>query len=185
MFLWQFSHVDVGAIDRSDKLKMELQEALLKVKEAENAELRTFEHSQKALNHAAKRGLRCEARNGDGILRAASLIPPMYSNVYLEVKDLVSCPDIPAGVANMAHRLIATCTTSLDICQSVELQRRLLLGDYSPSQEDVVMSEFFQALGYNAYAADKLVLTNDCGPDVFSCCVEVMRPAGVIQTQSP
>merc|ERR1711871_906269 len=79
---------------------------------------------------------------------------------------------------------MATCNTSLEICQSVELQRRLLLGDYNPKLEDVLMSEFVETLGYNVHAADKLLLTNDCGPNVFSCCVELMRPAVINAVQN-
>ena len=153
-----FCNVDIGKIDNSKQLKAAVQDSLLKNNLMEVANLKTFENSQKALNHAAKRGL---------------------SNVFMEMQAMEK--DHGEGLSAeqlklLTERVMATCHTSMEICQSVELQRRILLNEYAPKLEAVDVQALLEdKLGYKSNP--NVQLEFDVPAGLLNCCVEVLVPS--------
>jgi len=147
-----FWYVDVGLIDRTSQLQSSLFEARLA--EVHLRELQSFEQSQKALNHAAKRGL---------------------SNVHAEMQSRLDEKEPhPADLA-LYSRVMSICSNSLEICQSVELQRRVSLGEYTIKMDPDIDIErhFMTTLGYEH--TSEFELEFQC-PKSLQLCLELLTP---------
>ena len=70
----------------------------------------------------------------------------------------------------LTERVMATCHTSMEICQSVELQRRILLNEYAPKLEAVDVQALLEdKLGYKSNP--NVQLEFDVPAGLINCCV--------------
>ena len=93
--------------------------------------LQTFHSAQKSLNHASKRGL-CNvyAEMTNFIEQPKVHSPHSPTFMYFDVMCFGAWQSLTSEESTLlAKQIIATCESSLSVCNNLELQRRTLLGE--------------------------------------------------------